>query len=71
MNKVFKNSLPELQAAFVTALQQNRERLEPMRKIETEQNIIEGETIEVDNNFSEDNEEEEGEDQDTSKLRLT
>ncbi|MCC0178040.1 hypothetical protein I4641_13730 [Waterburya agarophytonicola K14] len=62
MNQAFKDSLPELQAAADIALQQNRERLEPMKKIEvveTEQNLIEGKTVEVDNNSSDDNEEEE------------
>lgn len=59
INQAVKESLPELQAAANIALQQNRERLEPMRKVEAvtdEQNN--GETIDVDNTFSEDEERE-------------
>ena len=61
MNKAIANVLPELEAAGDMALQQNRERLEPMRKIEavetTEQNLIEGKTVEVESSTSEDHDE--------------
>ena len=61
MNKASTDVLLELQAAGDMAKQQNRERLEPMRKIEvvetTEQNLIEGKTVEVESSTSEENDE--------------
>lgn len=59
INRAVKESLPELQAAASIALQQNRERLEPMRKVEAvTDEQTNGETIDVDNTFSEDEERE-------------
>jgi|GEM_PF-4650979 len=61
MNKASTDVLSELEAAVDMAKQQNRERLEPMRKIEvvetTEQNLIEGKTVEVESSTSEENDE--------------
>ena len=56
MNEALEDNLPELRAAADIALQQNRQRLEPMRRIETvetaEPHLLEGETVEVESSSS-------------------
>lgn len=65
MNKAIANVLPELEAAADIALQQNRKRLEPMRKIEAieeEHSEPEDETVEVESSSSSEDDEQDSRD---------